>query len=171
MRGWCSAGDRTIFTSTATTKTDIVGTSYQVHESILNSSSSKSSSPHIPLEGLCSPFSTCDAPEISSKPHPEGGPYIMHRSYHTSNERGFWWIGVGMASFLQKLSRFCSMNTTCPSVSQISESAASAVPLRRSSFNAAMMDPSLSSRRHLRECSCRRRHSSGLESARACVRA
>ena len=120
----------------------------------------------------CAPrFLLATPPRKSSKPHSEGEPCIMHRSYHTSNERGFWWIGVGMASFLQKLSRFCSMNTTCPSVSQTSEIAASAVPLRRSSFNAAMMDPSLSSRRHLRECSCRRRHSRGLVSVRACVRA
>ena len=40
---------------------------YQVYEAY--GRSSKSSSPYISLERLCSPSSTCAAPGMSSKPH------------------------------------------------------------------------------------------------------
>ena len=57
-----------IFTSNAIINT-YRRSSRQVHEAYSRSSSSSC----ISFERLCFPFSTCDAPGISSQPQPEGG--------------------------------------------------------------------------------------------------
>ena len=70
--------DDHIFTSNATTmkhtSSDIIPDKRSIQQK------QKSSSPYTSLERLCSPFSTQDAPGISSQPHPHGEPCSLHTS-------------------------------------------------------------------------------------------
>ena len=78
MCGWCTTGDRTTTTFPRPMQpSNTHRTSYLVYEAC---SSSKSSSSYVSLGRLCSPFSTCDAPGVSSQPYLEG-----ERSRHTQN--------------------------------------------------------------------------------------
>ena len=68
--GWCIAGDRVTMTFSRPTRqlSTLRRTSYQLYDAHSSSISSSYLSLEPPL------FWTCDAPEISRKPHPEGEP-------------------------------------------------------------------------------------------------
>ena len=71
--GWCTAagGDQTTTTLSRPSQQSNTRcrTSHQEYDGY--NRRKKRSSPHISLERLCSPFSTCDAPGTSIQPHPE----------------------------------------------------------------------------------------------------
>ena len=70
--GWCTTGDRTMTPLSRPMQQHTHRlTSCRVYEAY---SSNKSTSSYRSLERLFCPFSTCEAPRISSQPHPEREP-------------------------------------------------------------------------------------------------